>query len=177
MKKLLGLSLLLVLMFALAACGSTEDVSTGSDTSKAESSEKEKATESEDTSKKIDASDQSMTAAGLKVGLGDIKILEDKIQVGINVENTNSDAVSFYPDMGSAVIGDMQVDANMFMTDGNISGDIQGGVKQEAVLEFLAPEGKSIDPASVKEIKLVLGDVTSADYMTTEPVEFTVTVE
>lgn len=167
----------MALTLALAACGSAENVYTGSDSAKAESSEKEKTTESEDTSKKIDVSDQSMTAAGLKVGLGDIKILEDKIQVGINVENTNSDAVSFYPDMDSAVIGDMQVDANMFMTDGNISGDIQGGVKQEAVLEFLAPEGKSIDPASVKEIKLVLGDVTSADYMTTEPVEFTVTVE
>ncbi|WP_170937547.1 hypothetical protein [Terribacillus saccharophilus] len=45
------------------------------------------------------------------------------------------------------------------------------------MLEFLTPEGKTIDPASVKEIKLVLGDVTSGDYMTTEPVEFTVTVE
>jgi len=153
----------LALTLALAACGSAENVYTGSDSAKAESSEKEKTTESEDTSKKIDVSDQSMTAAGLKVGLGDIKILEDKIQVGINVENTNSDAVSFYPDMDSAVIGDMQVDANMVMTDGDISGDILGG--------------KTIDPASVKEIKLILGDVTSADYLTTEPVEFTVTVQ
>ncbi|PAD38990.1 hypothetical protein [Terribacillus sp. 7520-G] len=163
MRKLLGLSLLLALTLALAAYGSAENVYTGSDSAKAESSEKEKTTESEDTSKKIDVSDQSMTAAGLKVGLGDIKILEDKIQVGINVENTNSDAVSFYPDMDSAVIGDMQVDANMVMTDGDISGDILGG--------------KTIDPASVKEIKLILGDVTSADYLTTEPVEFTVTVQ
>lgn len=153
----------MALTLALAACGSAENVYTGSDSAKAESSEKEKTTESEDTSKKIDVSDQSMTAAGLKVGLGDIKILEDKIQVGINVENTNSDAVSFYPDMDSAVIGDMQVDANMVMTDGDISGDILGG--------------KTIDPASVKEIKLILGDVTSADYLTTEPVEFTVTVQ
>ncbi|SNZ11594.1 hypothetical protein SAMN05421503_2093 [Terribacillus aidingensis] len=175
MKKLLGISLLLVLMIALAACSSTEDVSTGSDSESAESSEK--SNETDDNAKKVDASDQSVTAANLKVGLGDVKVLEDKIQVGINVENTASDAVSFYPDQGSAVIGDMQLDANMFLTDGSVSGDIQASVKKEGVLEFLAPEGKKIDPATVKEIKLVLGDATSADFMTTEPVEFTVTVE
>ena len=71
----------------------------------------------------------------------------------------------------------MQLDANMFLTDGDVSGEIQGGVKKEGVLEFLAPDGKTIDVNSVKEIKLILGDVTTEDFMNSEDVSFTIPVE
>lgn len=171
--SIIGIIVVIGIIIAVVSGGDEDKVSTGSDSSKSSSEQSTK----EEGTKTIDATSQSAQAAGLNVNLGEIKVSEDKIEVGINVENTNSDLVSFYPDQGSAVIGDMQLDANMFLTDGSISGDIQGGVKQEAVLEFLAPEGKTIDPESVKDIKLVLGDVTSADYMTSEPVEFTVTAE
>ncbi|MEK4093277.1 hypothetical protein [Viridibacillus sp. FSL H8-0110] len=47
----------------------------------------------------------------------------------------------------------------MFLTDGDVSGDIQSGVKKEAVLEFLVPEGKELDVKNIKEIKLNFGDI------------------
>ncbi len=171
----LGIIIIAVLLviIAIVSGGDEENVSTGTN-SDAKTTETQKA---DDGTKTIDASSQQVTAQGLKVGLGDVKIKENKIQVGINAQNTTDGVLQFYPDQGSAVIGDIQLDANMFLTDGDVSGDIQGGVKKEGVLEFLAPEGRTIDVNSVKEIKLILGDVTTEDFMNSEDVSFTIPVK
>lgn len=161
------------LALALAACGSTDDVSTGSSDSKNKKTEEKK----DDGSKKVDASSQSTEVLGMKVSLGDVKIMKDKINVGLNIENTTDKALSFYPDQGNAVIDSMQLSANMFLTDGEVGGDVQGGVKQEGVLEFSAPEGKEIDVDSVKEIKLNFGDINTEDFMNTKSVTLTVPVK
>ncbi|MGE0912402.1 hypothetical protein ACQGRJ_21850 [Bacillus atrophaeus] len=173
MKKWLVLFMSLGLALALAACGSTDDVSTGSSDSKNKKTEEKK----DDGSKKVDASSQSTEVLGMKVSLGDVKIMKDKINVGLNIENTTDKALSFYPDQGNAVIDSMQLSANMFLTDGEVGGDVQGGVKQEGVLEFSAPEGKEIDVDSVKEIKLNFGDINTEDFMNTKSVTLTVPVK
>lgn len=179
MNKLLTL-LSVLLLSVLAACGSS-DVSTGgegnSTEKKTETTESKEETPKEETGKTIDATSQTVEAIGMKVGLGEIKIAEDKISVGINLENTTDKALSFYPDQGQLVVGDMQLDANMFMTSGDIGGDVQGGVKQDGVIEFLAPEGKTIDTEAITEIKLIFGDVVTEDYMESKPVEFVVPVQ
>lgn len=170
----LGIIVIVVLVIVLAMfSGGGDEVSTGTDTEGSKT--EEKATETG--TKKVDASAQNVEAAGMKVGLGEIKISKDKLEVGINIENTTDGKLMFYPDQGSAVIGDMQVDANLFLTDGSIGGDVQGGVKQEGVLEFLAPEGKEIDVEAIKEIKFLFGDVVTEDFMTSEAVEMTVPVQ
>lgn len=171
---LIGLAVLLIVA-GIFLGGDDEEVSTGTD-SDSESTEEEP-TEKEDGKKIVDATDKSVSAAGMNVNLGEIEIIDKKLKIGINLENTTDNVLSFYPDQGSAVIDDMQLDANMFLTDGSVGGDVQGGVKQEGVLEFLAPDGKAIDVESVKEIKIILGDVTTDDFMTSEPVEFVVPVE
>lgn len=181
MKKFLkfgcgGLILLVVLIIALAMCSSDEDKpSTGSSGEKVETSSNKN--ETTDGSKKVDASAHSVDALGLKVGLGEIKITKKKIQVGVNVQNTKDTKVTFYPDQGSLVVGDMQLDANMFLTDGDVSGDIQGGVKKEAVLEFLAPDGKEIDVENLKEVKIMFGDVFDDTSYDTQDVSFTIPVQ
>lgn len=156
--------------------GDEEAVSTGTN-SKNETTTTEEKPAAESGEKIVDATAQSMDAAGMKVNLGEIKISKDKIKVGINIENTTDAQLMFYPDQGSAVVGDMQLDANMFLTDGSIGGEVQAGVKQEGVLEFLAPEGKEIDVEAIKEIKLLFGDVITDDFMTTKPVDFTIPVQ
>ncbi|TWL13345.1 hypothetical protein CHCC15075_1703 [Bacillus licheniformis] len=65
----------------------------------------------------------------------------------------------------------------MFLTDGAVGGDVEGGVKQDGVLEFSVPEGKEIDVNSVKEVKLKFGDVTTEDFMKNQDVSFTVPVK
>lgn len=111
------------------------------------------------------------------MGLGDIKILEDKIEVGVNITNTTTKKLIFYPDQGHLVIGDMQLDSNMFMESGKIGGEVEAGVKENAVLVFPAPDGKKIDVKSVTQIKVLFGDVTTDDFMTNKPVEFTIPVK
>ncbi|MFH6685142.1 hypothetical protein RI119_20030 [Bacillus amyloliquefaciens] len=81
MKKWLVLFMSLGLALALAACGSTDDVSTGSSDSKDKKTEEKK----DDSSKRIDASKQSTEALGMKINLGDVKIMKDKINVGLNI--------------------------------------------------------------------------------------------
>jgi hypothetical protein len=178
MKKLLVL-LSVLLLVVLGAC-SNSDVKTGgtgNSTEKKTETKPTKETPKEDNIKTIDATSQSINAAGMQVGLGEIQIQEDKISVGINLANTTNQALTFYPDQGHLVIGDMQLDANLFMTNGDIGGEVQGGVKQDGVIEFLAPEGKKIDVKTVTQIKIFFGDVVTADYMTNKPVEFTIPVQ
>lgn len=182
MKKMfkfgcLGVIALVVLfiIIAVATSGGEDKVSTG--TSSSSTVTKKEETPKDDGTKKVDATSQSVDALGLKVGLGEIKISKDKLEVGINVENTSANKVTFYPDQGSAVIGDMQLDANLFLTDGDVSGDIQSGVKKEAVLEFLAPEGKEIDVNAITEVKLMFGDVYEDGTFETQDVSFTVPVQ
>ncbi len=113
----------------------------------------------------------------MKVNLGDVKIMKDKVNVGLNIENTTDKVLNFYPDQGNAVVGDMQLSANMFLTDGEVGGEVQGGVKQDGVLEFAVPEGKELDINNIKEIKLNFGDVTTEDFMNNKAVSFTVPVK
>lgn len=175
MKKLLFL--LSASLLVLGACGNS-DVSTGGDGNSTEKKETAKQeTPKEESGKTIDATNQTITASGMKVGLGEIKLTEDKISVGMNLENTTDKVLSFYPDQGKLVVGDMQLEANMFMTSGSVGGDVEGGVKQEGVVEFLAPEGKTIDVKAIKELKIKFGDVTTEDFMTTKPVSFNVPVK
>jgi hypothetical protein len=171
----LGVIALIVLgvVIAIATSGDDDKVSTGTKPASTTAKESPK----DDGTKKFDASSQKIDALGLKVGLGEIKITKGKIQVGINLENTTDKKLTFYPDQGSAVVGDMQLDANLFLTDGKVGGDIQAGVKQDGIIEFLVPEGKEIDVKSVKQIKLIFGDVVTEDFMNTKPVEFTVPVQ
>ncbi|MDN4608655.1 hypothetical protein [Sporosarcina highlanderae] len=164
----------------LGACAES-GVSTGGDGNSVESKntgDKKGAPKKDDGSKLVDATAQTTEAAGLKVNLGEIKISEDRIAVGMNIENTTTDVLTFYPDMGgTVVIGDMQLDANFMYTEGSIGGEIQSGVKKDGVIVFLVSEGKTIDISAVKELKFIFGDVTTSDYMTSEPVNFTVPVQ
>ncbi|MGM7720567.1 hypothetical protein [Metabacillus sp. Hm71] len=178
MKKLLVLSSALSL-FLLGACGNS-DVSTGGEGNSTEVKEERTETKEapkEESGKTIDASAQTANVLGMKVGLGEIKIEEDKISVGINLENTTDQVLNFYPDQGSLVVGDMQIQANLFMTSGTVGGEVQSKVKQNGVIEYLVDEGKKLDINSISEVKLIFGDVTTEDYMQSEKVEITVPVK
>lgn len=176
MNKTVLLFSILFLLF-LSACGSS-DVKTGGSGNSIEkkSTVSTQASKQENNTKTVNASSLSLNAAGMQVGLGDIKIREDRIEVGVNLNNTTSKVLHFYPDQGHLVVGDMQLDANMFMTTGKVGGDVEGGVKQDGVIVFLSANNKKIDIKSITQIKLVFGDVTTDDFMTSQPVEFTVPV-
>jgi len=176
MKKLLVLPTALSLLI-LAACG-TSDVSTGSEGNSTEKKDNtEEVKKDEESGKTFDASSHTAEVLGMKVKLGEIKIEETKISVGVNLENTTDKVLNFYPDQGSLVVGDMQISANLFLTTGTLGGEVQGGVKQDGVIEYLVDEGKKLDIDSITEVKLIFGDVTTEDFMQSQPMEIVVPVK
>ena len=169
MKKTVFVGIIL-LSLLLAGCGGPTDVDTGVGEKQVE------AEKSDSKSEKRFKADKSTEVLGVKVNIAEVVIESDRIEVGMNLENTNSDQVTWFPDQdGKAIVGDKQLNANMFMGD-SIGGEIAGGVKQNGVLVFLANDKDKIDPKSVKEIKLDLGEITTHDYMKSKKVQFTLKV-
>jgi hypothetical protein len=119
----------------------------------------------------------SQTVNGLKINIAEVKIEKDKVSIGMNYENASGQKLSFYPDQGSVVIGDMQLEANTFLGTGHMGGDINAGVKKDGVIVFEVPEGKSIDISSVTEIKLNLGDIFNDSSYNTQEANISVPVK
>lgn len=119
----------------------------------------------------------SQTVNGLNINIAEVKIEKDKVSIGVNIQNPTQQKLTFYPDQGSIVIGDMQLDSNMFMGTGDVSGDVNAGVKRDGVIVFTVPEGKQLDIASVKEIKLNFGDVYNDSTYKSQEADITVPVK
>lgn len=174
--KIVGGTIIAIFVLSVVVAMFTEEDKPSTGTSSS-SSEQKSSNKSEKGSKVIDATGYSTEALGLKVALGEIIVSKDKIQVGLNLENVSSNALTFYPDQGSAVVGNLQLDANLFFTDGDVSGEIHSGVLKEGVIEFLAPDGKSIDVDSLTQIKLAFGDVFDDTDFDSKDVSFSVSVQ
>lgn len=164
------LGALLVGGFSLVVMGcAPDDVDTGAPDSEAEAADNK--------DEKRFKANTSTEALGVKVTIAEVVIKPDKLEIGMNLENTNSDEVNWYPDQeGKAVIGDKQLDANMFM-GGEIGGEIAGGVKQDGVLVFPTPNNFKLDHKEIKEIKLNLGEISTHDFMKTDKVEIKIPVK
>ena len=147
---------MVVAALALAACGgapSSADTGSGSSQPAASEGGQQQAGEARHPVNK------EFEVNGLKVKIGEIVVQKDRVVVGMTVTNPGEDTLSFFPDQGNAVVAGMQLEANPFFTEGDVSGEITGGASKEGVVHFLAPEGKSLDPAQVKEVRLNLGEV------------------
>jgi hypothetical protein len=148
--------LALFLIFSLEACSAdSEDVSTGSEEPESSASNNEKKSENV----KKYSINQDFQVNGLNIKIGDIKVQSDKIIVGLTLKNNTKDKLSFYPDQGNVVVGSMQLDADLFGGNGDVGGDIQAGVEKSGVIEFITPDGKSLNPNEVKEVELHFGEV------------------
>lgn len=159
----------------LSGCG-VSDVNTGgsnTSTTKNQPTDEKKT----DNEKRFNAN-ATTTVLGVTVNVAEIKMTPERIEVGINLQNTGKQKVTYYPDQGAKIlIGDMQLESNMFMSTGKIGGEIESGIKQDAVLVFLAPEGKKLDVATIKQFKLKLDEIMSGDFMNTKEVAFDIVVK
>lgn len=100
---------------------------------------------------------------GLEITISEIEINDNELLVSMNLMNTTDGTMTFYPDQGSAIIGNKQVESNFFMTSGDVSGDIHGGVEKEGTIKFiLRDEGINIE--DVTELRFEFGNVGDSDY-------------
>ncbi len=171
-KKLLVGLLVGLIIITLIGCGAPSGVKTGSEGS---STKPETSTKQAENAKKV-AVNKEFTVNGLKVVIGEVKVEEKRILVGMTIKNETNDKLSFYPDQGNVVVGNMQLDANMFMTEGKVSGDIQPGVEKSGVVVFMAPEGKTLSPKEVTSITLHLGNVFNENSFSSKSFDVTLTL-
>lgn len=182
MKKLVNTAIIAGISIAvLTGCGTPKDVSTGAANNVEKTSTTSTASQDQSTStsseEKHFKANVSGNFIGVNVSIAEIAIKKDKIEVGLNLKNTNSDQINWYPDQeGKIVVGDMQLSANMFM-GGQIGGQIAGGVKQDGVLVFPTPNNKVLDVKSIKSLKLDLGKITSSDFTKDKQVSFEIPVK
>lgn len=112
---------------------------------------------------------------GLTIDISTIEVSDDDVKITIKLTNNSETTLSFYPDQGDIIIGNKQVGANMFMTDGDVSGDIHAGVEKSGTIRFILDD--DISTGDIEEITLKLGDVYNDDVISVEEFSEVITLK
>lgn len=158
--RFLTMVFVLTLLVMVSGCGGPPSIDTGSGTKQSS-----QAGTQQGTGKKISIN-KNWTINGLEIIIGEMEISSDKVKIGMTLNNKSETKLTFHPDGSNsvAVIGDIQLESNTFMTEGKLSGEIYPGVSKSGVIFFTVPKGKSIAPNNIKAIDLHLGDIYESDH-------------
>lgn len=180
MKKLIMLlfsALLIGILFACDEGGEGESNESTTNESASETSEMSvNAEEKEEENSGIVEVNKTYNVNGLDIKIENIEITDDKVRVAMTIVNNSDTTKTFYPDQGFLVVGNKQVEADIFATEGDLSGDIFGGVEKSGVVIFnVADSGINFDEAS--EINLRLGDVFDEESFNAEEFAETIAIK
>lgn len=140
-----------------------------------EEEEEVKNKEKEDEKEKYIEVNKEFEVNGLEIEITDVEITEKEVKIGMKLKNNSESVKTLYPDQGDIIIGNKQIGANMFMTKGDVSGDIHPGVEKEGTLRFL-DDDKSLKAGEIKKIKLAFGNIYDEEY-SSETFEETISLE
>lgn len=179
MKKLIMLLFSALLIGILSACddgGEGESNESTTNESASETSEMLVNAEEEEENSGIVEVNKTYNVNGLDIKIENIEITDDKVRVAMTIANNSDTTKTFYPDQGFLVVGNKQVEADIFATEGDLSGDIFGGVEKTGVVIFnVADSGINFDEAS--EIVLRLGDVFDEESFNAEEFAETIAIK
>jgi hypothetical protein len=163
--KLFGIALLSGSL--LVGCSMADkDVSTGTDEANAEES-----SDAASVPKTVKVN-KTVEAMGVKLTVGEIKLKQDEIQVGVSLHNTSSDTRNILLDMDTKLIvdGETQVTPNPFMGD-TLDNEMAGGIKQSAVMVFPTKDKDSLNPSKVKKLEIRFPSVSSSDFTSEKKID------
>lgn len=164
MKRVVVLIFSILLIGLLTACGNVEESEKVANNSgetneeQTESNEVETQEEGSEDDNGIIEVNETYSVNGLDITIENIEITDRKLKVGMTIANTEDTTKTFYPDQGAVIIGSTQIDADMFETEGDVSGDVFGGVEKSGTVVFYIDES-GINFDEVDEITLRFGDV------------------
>src|SRR5690606_41438045 len=151
MTKLIMLLFSALLIGILSACddgGEGESNESTTNESASETSEMTVNAEEEENSGFVEVN-ETYNVNGLDIKIENIEITDDKVRVAMTIANNSDTTKTFYPDQGFLVVGNKQVEADIFATEGDLSGDIFGGVEKSGVVIFnVADSGINFDERS-----------------------------
>src|SRR5690606_18479540 len=178
MTKLIMLLFSALLIGILSACddgGEGESNESTTNESASETSEMTVNAEEEENSGFVEVN-ETYNVNGLDIKIENIEITDDKVRVAMTIANNSDTTKTFYPDQGFLVVGNKQVEADIFATEGDLSGDIFGGVEKSGVVIFnVADSGINFEEAS--EIVLRLGDVFDEESFNAEEFAETIAIK
>ncbi|MEI3612926.1 hypothetical protein [Pseudogracilibacillus sp. SO30301A] len=119
--------------------------------------------------------DETYEVNGLNIHISNIEITEKDVKVHMTINNEGDNSKSFHPDQHDLIIGNKQYGANMFMTKGDVSGEIHSGVEKTGTIRFMADDD-GFNVAEIEEITLKLGNVFDEDSFETEAFDETISI-
>src|SRR5690606_29130568 len=123
MKKLIMLLFSVLLIGILSACddgGEGESNESTTNESASETSEMSVNAEEEENSGIVEVN-KTYNVNGLDIKIENIEITDDKVRVAMTIANNSDTTKTFYPDQGFLVVGNKQVEADIFSTEGDLS--------------------------------------------------------
>lgn len=180
MKKLIMLLFSALLIGILSACDDGGEGESNKSTTNENASETSETNTEEEKEASVDSGfvevNETYNVNGLDITIENIEITDDKVRVAMTIVNNSDTTKTFYPDQGFLVVGNKQVEADIFATEGDLSGDIFGGVEKSGVVIFnVADSGINFDEAS--EIVLKLGDVFDEESFNAEEFAETIAIK
>lgn len=187
MKKIIAGTISAAVVFGLTACSpEPKDVNTGSKNSVEAQNASTTSTDASiaattDTQQtqpeKSFEPNFSKSFKYVKVNVSQIVIKPDQVEVGLNYEVTSKQKITWYPDQGKIVVGDMQLDVDPTIETSLVTGDILPGTKSDGVLVFKPHGDKTIDIDKVDKIKFNLSDIIPEDLGDDKHIDFEIPVK
>lgn len=175
MKKMIMLLFSALLIGILSACDDGGESESNESTTNEGASETSETNTEEENSGFVEVN-ETYNVNGLDIMIENIEITDDKVRVAMTIVNNSDTTKTFYPDQGFLVVGNKQVEADIFATEGDLSGDIFGGVEKSGVVIFnVADSGINFDETS--EIVLRLGDVFDEESFNAEEFAETIAIK
>lgn len=164
MRKVL---IVLLFLLVLTACGESDVKNNEEQTKKDEienvNSDKDvKKEASKDDGVKKDKKDkviqinEEFHVNGLDINIKAIEVKGNMLHTLVSIENTDENTKSFFPDQGAIVIGNKQIEADFWGSDGKLAGEIYGGVVKEGIISY---DISGVNFDEIEEIRFIFGQV------------------
>src|SRR5690554_1695372 len=109
--------------------------------------------------------DELFHVNGLDVLIESIEFKRNELDIYVRITNVSDNTLSFYPDQGAIVVGNRQIDADFWGSDGSLAGEIYSGVEKEGFVPFEVGE---LNADEIEDIRLMLGQVYNEDTYSAE---------
>jgi hypothetical protein len=117
------------------------------------------------------------TIKKVKVHIAEVRISPDYIKVGLNYEHTGTQQVSWYPDQGHMMVGDLQLQVDIMENHGLVVGEIAPGAKSDGVITYRPQGERKLDVEKITKIRLDLDEIMPEDLSGSKKVSFEIPIQ
>ncbi len=95
----------------------------------------------------------------LYLAINEVSVKPGEVAIAISVENRSERRIRFYPSQGRLRVGTTEIEANLFLSDLNLSRSFAPDEKRSGALVFKSHLSSELSSAQPNNIRLILGQV------------------